>query len=437
MDSLREYIYKELKLDKRSQFILAVDKIGELYKKFIKDYLSNNRDSIEDFDNFPFNEFIKLIGDSGIESNNIPYTYITRIIFNVEIPIEKNKGSGIEIREFVELFRGAFEDYLDNKYKKSSITNGKLKQDKETIHSIMMKARLNQNILYNYDENRVNNDLPVIKLVYKLIDHIELAIEQKIGLYEKQKDQIKSINEQIKNEKTSIDKITKETEKLKGLEKNIDKITEETEKLKGLEKNIGKIYTEFVAILGIFASIIFGVFGGFQEIQLIGKNLNTTPIPKLLIFSSLVMLGVTLIIFLCFNAISKLTNMPMRSCNCKAGECNCSFRKRHPTIFYSSCIYLYVLLVGFALRLYKYNDFKFSDLYNGIPKGYDILPLLLLILPLIPLLIGLIIYVNRKRKEYSYKKQKEERARKRTDNIKKPFNNIIKAFIKALKNNKS
>lgn len=365
MDSLREYIYKEIKLDKRSQFILAVDKIGELYKEFIKDYLSNNRDSIEAFDNFRFNEIIELIRDSGIESNNIPYTYITRIIFNVEIPIEKNKGSGIEIREFVELFRGAFEDYLDNEYKKSSITNGKLKQDKETIHSIMMKARLNQNILYNYDENRVNNDLPVIKLVYKLIDHIELAIEQKIGLYEKQKDQIKSINEQIKNEKTSIDKITKETEKLKGL-----------------EKNIGKIYTEFVAILGIFASIIFGVFGGFQEIQLIGKNLNTTPIPKLLIFSSLVMLGVTLIIFLCFNAISKLTNMPMRSCNCKAGECNCSFRKRHPTIFYSSCIYLYVLLVGFALRLYKYNDFTINNVFKNEEEQVEVLPLLLLSTPI-------------------------------------------------------
>ena len=94
-----------------------------------------------------------------------------------------------------------------------------MKHDKEIIYSIMVEAKQNQNILHNYDENRVNKDLPVIKLVYKLIDHIELAIEQKIGLYEKQKDQIKSINEQIKNESTSIDKIIKETEKLKGLEK--------------------------------------------------------------------------------------------------------------------------------------------------------------------------------------------------------------------------
>lgn len=413
MDSLREYIYKEIKLDKRDQFILALDKIGGLYKEFIKDYLSNNKDSIKAFDNFNFNEIIKLIGNSGIEANNIPYTYITRFIFNVEIPIEKNKESGIEIREFVELFRGAFEDYLDNKYKKSSIINGKMKHDKEIIYSIMVEAKQNQNILHNYDKNRVNKDLPVIKLVYKLIDHIELAIEQKIGLYEKQKDQIKSINEQIKNESTSIDKIIKETEKLKGL-----------------EKNIGKIYTEFVAILGIFSSIIFGVFGGFQEIQLIGKNLNTTPIPKLLIFSSLVMLGVTLIIFLCFNAISKLINMPMRSCNCEVGKCNCSFRKRHPTIFYSSCIYLYVLLVGFALRLYKYDDFKFNDLYNGICEGYDILPLLLFILPIF---IPFVVYVRRKIKEYHYKKKKRKRAKNTSNNIKK----FIKYKWNVHKNNKS
>ena len=94
------------------------------------------------------------------------------------------------------------------------------------------------------------------------------------------------------------------------------------------------------------------------------------------------MLGVTLIIFLCFNAISKLTNMPMRSCNCKAGECNCSFRKRHPTIFYSSCIYLYVLLVGFALRLYKYNDFTINNVFKNEEEQVEVLPLLLLSTPI-------------------------------------------------------
>ena len=110
----------------------------------------------------------------------------------------KRIKSGIEIREFVELFRGAFEDYLDNKYKKSSIINGKMKHDKEIIYSIMVEAKQNQNILHNYDENRVNKDLPVIKLVYKLIDHIELAIEQKLDYMKSKKTRLKVLMNRLR-----------------------------------------------------------------------------------------------------------------------------------------------------------------------------------------------------------------------------------------------
>ncbi|MEA1222640.1 hypothetical protein [Staphylococcus aureus] len=196
-----------------------------------------------------------------------------------------------------------------------------------------------------------------------------MAINQKQSLYNEQHNELYSM-------KCVIVSFNKKME-------NADrKINESYNKLKEIDGIKNKIYTEFVAILGIFASIIFGVFGGFQEIQLIGKNLNTTPIPKLLIFSSLVMLGVTLIIFLCFNAISKLTNMPLRSCNCEIGKCNCSFGKRHPTIFYSSCIYLYVLLVGFALRLYKYSDFTINNVFKNEENQVEILPLLLLSSPI-------------------------------------------------------
>lgn len=173
------------------------------------------------------------------------------------------------------------------------------------------------------------------------------------------------------------------------IQNNITKLDEDIEIAKKEVENIkdtkNKIYTEFVAILGIFASIIFGVFGGFQEIQLIGQNLNSTPIPKLLIFASLVMLGITVIVFLCFNAISKLTSLPLKSCNCNVSECNCTFKQKHPTIFWSCGLFLYTLFIGFALRLYKYDDFKFNNLYDGIGEGYDILPIILIVA--IPILI--------------------------------------------------
>lgn len=58
-------------------------------------------------------------------------------------------------------------------------------------------------------------------------------------------------------------------ENLIQLENNISIANERVKEISDIKNSI---YTEFVAILGIFASIIFGVFGGFQEIQLIGKK---------------------------------------------------------------------------------------------------------------------------------------------------------------------
>ncbi|WP_271436955.1 hypothetical protein [Staphylococcus hominis] len=226
--------------------------------------------------------------------------------------------------------------------------------------------------VYSIGEKQIDSEL-----IDANLEKLEKAINK--GGFLSQESAKKYCNKLVKH--IDLAKIQKDyiQENLIQLENNISIANERVKEISDIKNSI---YTEFVAILGIFASIIFGVFGGFQEIQLIGKNLNTTPIPKLLIFSSLVMLGITLIIFLCFNAISKLTNLPMRSCNCEVGKCNCSFKEKHPTIFYSSSLFIYMLFVGFALRLYKYHDFTIRKMFKDW-AGEDALPLLLLIVPLI------------------------------------------------------
>lgn len=226
--------------------------------------------------------------------------------------------------------------------------------------------------VYSIGEKQIDSEL-----IDANLEKLEKAINK--GEFLSQESAKKYCNKLVKH--IDLAKIQKDyiQENLIQLENNISIANEKVKEISDIKNSI---YTEFVAILGIFASIIFGVFGGFQEIQLIGKNLNTTPIPKLLIFSSLVMLGITLIIFLCFNAISKLTNLPMRSCNCEAGKCNCSFKEKHPTIFYSSSLFIYMLFVGFALRLYKYHDFTIQKMFEGW-TGKNALPLILLISPLI------------------------------------------------------
>lgn len=366
-------------------------------------YYKNLREIISSYLKASYEEFEKqivgFIDNLFSESQNltlstISYSSITGIVYQIDDDNSK------DLSQLCNILKVGLKSHYDNKMKNEKI---------EDIDK----------------ESELAKRYTIIK---KTIEHLDLAIIQKESLYLTQKAEIQNSKDDIHQISNGIASVKEEIKDIKDEAQNLIESTKDS--LNDLKVTKGQIYTEFVAILGIFASIIFGVFGGFQEIQVIGKNLNTTPIPKLLIFSSLVMLGITLIIFLCFNAISKLTNKPLRSCNCEAGKCNCNFRKRHPTIFYSSCIYLYVLLVGFALRLYKYDDFKFNDLYNGIREGYDILPLLLLILPIF---IPFVVYIRRKIKKYHYKKKKEKRAKNISNNIKK----FIKYKWNVHKNNKS
>lgn len=256
---------------------------------------------------------------------------------------------------------------------------------KNEINKEQKKYDIITKSVYSIGEKQIDSEL-----IDANLEKLEKAINK--GGFLSQESAKKYCNKLVKH--IDLAKIQKEyiQENLIQLENNISIANERVKEISDIKNSI---YTEFVAILGIFASIIFGVFGGFQEIQLIGKNLNTTPIPKLLIFSSLVMLGITLIIFLCFNAISKLTSLSLKSCNCDEDECKCSFREKHPTVFYSSCVYLYVLCVGFALRLYKHTDFTIIDMFNKWDK--DLLPLILILLPIL-LIIVIAIY------KYLYKK---------------------------------
>lgn len=139
----------------------------------------------------------------------------------------------------------------------------------------------------------LENEDKAEKYKESLYNHFGLAIEQK---------------------KFIIDNIGNLKEDIKIAEANVEKIKDTK----------GKIYTEFVTILGIFTTIIFAVFGGFQGLGLIGVSINETPVSKLIMFLSLMMMGIGFLIFLSYNAVSKLTNLELSSCGCeKKKECTC------------------------------------------------------------------------------------------------------------------
>jgi len=60
-------------------------------------------------------------------------------------------------------------------------------------------------------------------------------------------------------------------------------------------------------------SKIFVVFGGFQGLGLIGMSINELTVSKLIMFLSLMMIGIGFLIFLSYNAVSKLTNLDLSS----------------------------------------------------------------------------------------------------------------------------
>lgn len=176
-----------------------------------------------------------------------------------------------------------------------------------------------------------------------LYNHFGLAIEQK-----------EFITDNIDNLKESI----------KIAESNVEKIKDTK----------GKIYTEFVTILGIFTTIMFAVFGGFQGIGLIGMNINETPISKLIMFFSLMMIGIGFLIFLSYNAVSKLTNLDLSSCGCENKKsCDCRINKRHPTLFYSTILFSYLFLGSIAVHIYKYQSFTLTNGFSTILAGVILL----------------------------------------------------------------
>ena len=114
-----------------------------------------------------------------------------------------------------------------------------------------------RNVNYNHNNDKVRN------LYDKLIEHTELAIIQKESLEGSNKEMIL---------------------KLKGKTEELEEIIIE------YEKRLKKSTMDIIAIIGIFSTIIFAVFGGINQIGAIGSKLPETPIYKIFIYIFLILI---------------------------------------------------------------------------------------------------------------------------------------------------
>ncbi|TDM10460.1 hypothetical protein [Macrococcus lamae] len=347
-------IKKEWNIDVDTNITNISQVIRDSYESYVKDPAEYNGSDIN------FEELQRSC--EGLQPQLIPYSILTEIIFRNDMSENNLKIKEIRETTYAEILQSNYEKFLNDKYS--------LNSDSKNIDPFQ-----NNNFI---EKELVEQDKEKIIIVYKMIEHIKLAISQKEGLYEKQSIAISRLNSDIDEN-----------------QKKVKKFEDSIKKLSDIEKSIESVYPQFVAILGIFTSIIFAVFGGFNQISAVGKNLQDTEITKLLIFLPMVMLGIIFLVFISFNAISKLTNLPLSSCKCEDKKnCDCQFHEKHPSIFYSGILFFYIMCIGALLRIYSIKDPKItlSSMFNEI-NGDDAIPTILLSVLIILAIIMLTRYL--------------------------------------------
>lgn len=200
--------------------------------------------------------------------------------------------------------------------------------------------------------------------------HVNLAVIQ-------QKHIMESSKEALEISREAETKIEEAELNLKILEA---KINNANKTIKEMEKIKGSIYTEFIAILGIFSALIFGLFGSFDGLSKAIIDISSKwSMGKVLIISSGIMLSLTLLIFALLQWVARITGRKLNSCDCykNGNECNHSLFKRHRTLFSAIFSFIFVFILGEYIESYEVlygihafslnNKLLFSLLAWGIP----------------------------------------------------------------------
>lgn len=189
----------------------------------------------------------------------------------------------------------------------------------------------------------------------KIEDHIKLAITQRLFI-------LSNVYE--------LD--TKLNEKEEELNQFKEKLSKAEDELYYLKSSKTKIYTEFVTILGIFATIIFASFGGIQMLNNVLGNIQEVKAEKLLVFSSLTIAAITLLIFILLNGIARMTGLKLRSCNCGYDEnCRHTLAQKHPSIAIAFLVIIYIFILG-ALG-YFFNITTLRHLTAGVNDWFKLI----------------------------------------------------------------
>lgn len=192
---------------------------------------------------------------------------------------------------------------------------------------------------YNSYEN-------AIYAFYKVLEHTKLAYVQYQSLYQKTEQEVLDIKKDIDRwSESTAEVLADSAEKVENIKLDIIKT----------EEKYSKLNIDIVSVLGIFASIIFAVFGGVSQLGALGGALNKTSLGKLLIFiggSSFVLFSV---VFMAFYTTALLTGRDLRLCKCKdnmqaSKKCNHNIYEKYPIYFIMTFITVLMFVIGVCIE---------------------------------------------------------------------------------------
>lgn len=150
------------------------------------------------------------------------------------------------------------------------------------------------------------------KIVLKFKDHTNLAIRQYRSLKQTDEEYIQKFNRQIGNFK---EKVTKE------------------------------ITAQLITLVGIFTAIAFILFGGINSFNSVFLAIKETSILKLIIISSLWVVGMSDIVFVFLLGISKMTNLDIGD---KSSD---NILDRYIWIFWFNAIFISVFICSLWIKV--------------------------------------------------------------------------------------
>lgn len=193
---------------------------------------------------------------------------------------------------------------------------------------------LKQYIEKNKSSFKAEDKKEILELPDKIKENIELAIIQ-----------YKQFFDQLTEAYNELKKVNKEYKKVSG------RLSKASEDYKKASKNLDNSSSNFISMLGIFSALIFAVFGGFDAFKSIFTNINKASISVIIINSSVLMIGLIILIFLLIQSISILSGKNFLACGCKnISKCNHKFYERYPLFSFSIGLFLFTLLLGLLCK---------------------------------------------------------------------------------------